>query len=132
MIVIPERGRSLIVQIDGRRGAWCPIYAPRGRKFRTVVLVPSAGLGVSRWNVRGGGQIPRLRISIALVRAVAAVQMRDDWHRTTVRLGIVPRHIALRQAARWIGPMKRLIDRQQMRQEPAATVDQLIQPGCAD
>src|SRR5262245_37757996 len=63
---------------------------------------------------------------------MAAMQMRDDRHRATIRLRIVSRHVASRETTRWISPVDGLVDRQEMRQEPATTIDQLIHPGGAD
>ena len=56
------------------------------------------------------------------------MHMRDDRHGTTVRPRIASWSVTLSQTAGRVGPVERLIDRQQMRKVLAARVHELVYP----
>ncbi len=73
-------------------------------------------------------QVPGLGVAVALLRAVAAVQVGDDRHRPSVGVLVAAVPVAALRATGRVGPVKRLVDRQQVRPEVAVRLDEVVDP----
>ena len=78
--------------------------------------------------LRAAGKVPGLREAVGLLPAVPAVEVGHDRHRPAVWRLIGAMVVAPGVAAGRIGPVQRLVDGQQVRQEPALCVHQAVDP----
>ena len=116
--------------------AWPPADPVIVRSLGLEEVEPGADGRVVRRDVPCRGQVPGLSVAVTVVGdADGAMHVRDDRHRA----GVWPRrrrerrpHVAARRAARWVGPMQRRVDRQQVRQEVTAGILQIVDPLHAD
>jgi hypothetical protein len=114
------------------REARTPAGPVARRGLSGEVVVPGAPVRVAFRNVPGRRQIPRFGVAVALVaNPHGAVDVRHDRHRTGVGAGrgLEGRsHVTTRSAARRVGPVQRRVDGQQVRQEVAARVLEVVDP----
>ena len=114
VVVVPERGRALVVLILERRRPRFPFNFPFSEKLVPEELVTtSLGCEPER-DIVGRGQIPSLRESIAFLRGAPAVQVGHDRHRSGVRAWCGSEHwtcIPVLDATWWVGPVERRVYR---------------------
>jgi hypothetical protein len=126
--VVPHGRRALVVVVleDGAPG--CPRLAELGLAQGPKLPVPGTHPGVAAGDVARLRQVPRLRVPVALLVAVAAMEVGDDRDRAPVGVMLGAMRIAALGPARRVRPVKRLVDRQQVRPEPAVGLQQLVDP----
>ena len=116
--------------------AWLPADPVVVPSLGLEEVVPGADRCEVRWDVPCRGQVPGLGVAVTVVGdANGAMHVRDDRHRASVwprRRRERRPHVAARRAARWVGPMQRRVDRQQVRQEVTVGVLQIVDPLHAD
>ena len=132
MVVIPERGRAVVIRVlesgiaraPGRSIACCCLAGKE--------LIPGAFGGVAHRSITGGRQVPCLGVAVALVaHAHRAVHMGDDGHGASVWFGSLGEgwaRVAPCYAAGRVGPVQRRINGQQMGQVIAVCILQLVDP----
>ena len=102
------------------------------RRLAGEEVVPGALSGEAVRDVVGGGQVPGLGVAVALVAdADGAVGVGDDRHRTRVRARCRRERralVAAGGAAGRVGPVQGRVDWQQVGQEVAVGVDQVVDP----
>jgi hypothetical protein len=108
VVVEPHGGGPLVVLVLEDGSARRPPLVGLGLELGPELLVEAADPGEAGGNVGGGGQIPRLGEPVALLGAVAPVQVGHDRDRPSVgtrRRGERRAHIPARGAARRVGPV---------------------------
>ena len=126
--MVPHRGRPLVVVVLKHRAAGRPRLAERPLRLRLEPAVVRSSPRVARRDVARMGQVPGLGEAVELLAAVSAVEVRHDRHRPRVGRVVAAVPVATAGASGRVGPVKRLVDRQQVRSELAVWLDQLVYP----
>ena len=151
MVVEPQGGCAVVVRVLARLrpGLGRDAEALLGQPGQVGVPPPGGGeLGIE---VGRGGQVPRLRVAVALVAdPLRAVQVGDDRHRAPVRrvlrrrVGVLagrhedaagevrllvgrPMAVPVRQPL-GVRPVQARVDREEVRQRSAVDVDEVVDP----
>ena len=126
--MVPHRRRAVVVVVLEHGASGGPRLAELGLGERAELLVLRAHPGVAVRNMARLRQVPRLRVAVALLVAVAAVEVGHDRHRAAVRVVVAAMPIAAVDAAGRVGPVERLVDRKQVRPEAAVRLHELVDP----
>ena len=126
--MVPHGRGALVVVVLKDRATRCPRLAQRPLCVCLEAPVDRAPPGVARWDVPGGGQVPRLGVSVAPVGGVAAVEMSHDGDGARIGRLIAAVLVATLGAPGRIGPVQRLIDGEQVWAEVPARLDEAVDP----
>ena len=131
VVVIPERRRRLVVGVLGNRRAPLPFHPEALLEDRLELPVLAADTRIAGGDVGRGGQVPGLGVAVALLPALAAVEVGDDRNGAGVGTG-GPREpgiaVPAGPPARRICPVKGGVDGQEVGQVVAASVHQPVDP----